>query len=544
MRIGGGPRHRKRIAIAAGIAVVAGGSIAPAAFGATSDHQHTVVMTSYTRTTTPIKHVVVIYDENNSFDHYFGTYPNATNTDGTPFHAAKGTPKVNGLTPALLHHNPNLYNPQRLSPSEALTCDQNHGYTAEQQAFDNGKMDKFVQYTENDTCSGQPIAYGTPGLVMDYFDGNTVTALWNYAQHYSMSDNSFDTVFGPSTPGALDVTAGTTYGATAVDPMTGKEVSSSVIGSPNSKGMGTLYTDADPAYDDCSDSNHTNDDPVIQMQGRNVGNLLDDKNVTWGWFQGGFAPTGTAKGYAQCDSAHENVGGVSVTDYVPHHDPFQFFKSTSNPHHLPPSSEAAIGHTDQANHNYDISDFFETLKDGNMPAVSFLKPPAYENGHAGNSDPLDEQRWLASTIDAIQQSPDWKSTAIIINYDDSDGWYDHQVSPIINGSQDATLDKDPACASKPAVAGQQDRCGLGPRLPMLVISPYSKVNFVDHTVTDQASVIRFIENNWSLGRIGNGSADATAGSLLNMFDFEQRPRTAPLLLSPATGAVETAANHR
>jgi phospholipase C len=130
-------------------------------------------------TTTPIKHVVVIFGENISFDHYFGTYPDATNTDGTPFTAARDTPKVDGLTPDLLTKNPNAFNPQRLSPLRALTCDQNHSYGAEQAAFDDGKMDKFVEKTETDTCTGQPILFRQPGLVMDYYDGNTVTGLWN-----------------------------------------------------------------------------------------------------------------------------------------------------------------------------------------------------------------------------------------------------------------------------------------------------------------------------------------------------------------------------
>ena len=141
--------------------------------------------------------MVVIFPENISFDHYFGTYPHAANTDGTPFTPAPGTPAVNGLTPDLLHHNPNAYQPQRLSPEHALTCDQDHKYAAEQRAVNGGRMDKFVENTERDRCTGQPVLFGEPGIVMDYFDGNTVTAMWNYAQHYAMSDNSFDSVYGP-----------------------------------------------------------------------------------------------------------------------------------------------------------------------------------------------------------------------------------------------------------------------------------------------------------------------------------------------------------
>src|SRR5262249_15186339 len=171
-------------------------------------------------TATPIKHLVVIFDENISFDHYFGTYPKAANTDGTPFTAAKGTPDVNGLSHALLTKNPNMFNPSRLSSSQALTCDQNHGYGAEQKAYDGGKADQFSQFTETDKCTGQPILFGQPGLVMDYYDGNTVTGLWNYAQHYAMSDNSYSDVFGPSTPGAVSLVSGQTHGIVAVTPVT------------------------------------------------------------------------------------------------------------------------------------------------------------------------------------------------------------------------------------------------------------------------------------------------------------------------------------
>ena len=161
-----------------------------------------------------------IFDENISFDHYFGTYPFATNPPNEPqFHAAPGTPNVNGLNDALLTANPNLNDPTRLDPSQALTCDQNHGYSAEQSAFDSGLMDKFVQDTTGGGCSQSTFPdqgnYGPNGIVMDYYDGNTVTALWNYAQHYTLNDNSYSTQFGPSTPGAINLVSGQTNGAAA-----------------------------------------------------------------------------------------------------------------------------------------------------------------------------------------------------------------------------------------------------------------------------------------------------------------------------------------
>ena len=106
---------------------------------------------------------------------------------------------MNGLTPALLTTNPNSANPQRLTPAQALTCDQNHGYSAEQKAEDDGLMDKFVQFTNRQRLLSAELL-GAPGLVMDYYDGNTVTGLWNYAQHYAMSDNYYDTDVRPVHP--------------------------------------------------------------------------------------------------------------------------------------------------------------------------------------------------------------------------------------------------------------------------------------------------------------------------------------------------------
>jgi phospholipase C len=507
------------------------------------------------KTATPIKHLVVIFDENESFDHYFGTYPDAANSGGSPFHAKKGTPHpLNLLTPIspgknLLNDNPNVYPPARLTPAEALTCDQNHSYTPEQDAVNNGAMNMFVQATESSsTCNvSAPKEFSQPGLVMDYFDGNTVTALWNYAQNFAMSDNNFDPDFGPSTPGALNLISGDDGGGYAVSPSTGAKVSDpSVVGSVDASGVGTIYGDLDPAYDDCSDTSHTSTSPVGVMTGSNIGNLLNSAHITWGWFQGGFAPTVTAAKsgtrYAICGSLHVNVGGYASLDYVPHHDPFQYYKSTANPHHLPPTSEAAIGRTDRANHQYDVSEFFTTLKDGNMPAVSFLKAPAYQDSHPGYSDPIDEQHWLVSTINAIQRSKFWPSTAIVVTYDDSDGWYDQVKPPIVNGSNDPAVGDTTLCSSVPVKLGtRNDRCGYGQRLPLLVISPWTRQNYISGNLTDTASIVRFIEDNWLHGkRLGGGSYDATSGSLYaagGVLDFKIRPHDAPLILSATTGEV-------
>jgi phospholipase C len=495
-----------------------------------------------TATTTPIKHVVVIYQENVSFDHYFATYPNAKNPAGEPaFHARKGTPQVNGLNDTLLTRNPNSAQPQRLGRDEALTCDQDHHYGDEQAAMNGGLMDKFVEKTNRESCTS-PQFY-KPGLVMDYYDGNTVTALWNYAQHFAMSDNSYSTTFGPSTPGALNLVSGQTWGAISTDPAN----DTYGVVSPDANGIGTVVNDPDPTYDDCSNPKY----PHVSMKhGKNVGDLLSAKGISWGWFEGGFMPTSrNADGTAVCGATHQNIGGNTMVDYIPHHQPFQYYKSTSNPHHLPPASVAEIGHDGQANHQYDMMDFWAAVDAGNLPAVSFLKAPGYQDGHAAYSDPLDEQTFIVNIINRLQKTRFWKSTAVIIAYDDSDGWYDHVMPPIVNqsddtqtripGAQHDNLINGSCGASDKAMGGQQDRCGYGPRQPLLVVSPWAKQNYVDHSVTDQASILRFIEDNWDLGRI-NDSFDKLAGPLNGMFDFNHRHHDADrrLFLDPTSGEVK------
>src|SRR5579885_1449397 len=190
-------------------------------------------------TATPIKHLVVIFQENVSFDHYFGTYPFALNPAGEPrFQASSDTPSVNGLSPALLTSNPNAANPQRLDRSQPITCDQDHTYTDEQKAFDHGLMDKFIESVSGGGCTDKT-------TVMDYYDGNTVTALWNYAQHFAMSDNSYSTTFGPSTPGLMNLVSGQTNGVVQIINGTGSETDG---------GNGTLSVigDPDPIGDVCS----------------------------------------------------------------------------------------------------------------------------------------------------------------------------------------------------------------------------------------------------------------------------------------------------
>jgi len=344
------------------------------------------------QTATPITHLVIIFDENNSFDHYFGTYPVALNRPGeTPFHAAADTPAINGLTPTLLNNNPNLANagnPMRLSPSEGSTCDNINKYTPEQEAFDNGLLDKFNITSVAAECGSG--FFFAPNLAMYYYDGNTVTALWNYAQHFAMSDNFFDSEFGGTVEGHLNLLSGQTNGLVV---MSGETVASTVVSN------GTVINNINPISDDCAlPTSPTGSSPNISMTGNNIGNLLNAAKVTWGWFYDGFARTGFSGGVATCSSL-----------YNPHYAPFNYYPSTSNPHHTPPSSPAAIGTgADAANHNYDLSNLWEAIDAGNMPAVTFIKASSPNTGHPMDGTPLQEQTFLVNTINRLMQSRYWK----------------------------------------------------------------------------------------------------------------------------------------
>ncbi|MFZ0799330.1 MAG: alkaline phosphatase family protein [Terriglobales bacterium] len=500
-------------------------------------------------TATPIQYLVVIFNENVSFDHYFGTYPNALNPPfENPFTAKANTPTVNGLSAALLTNNPNLNpangtgasNPFRLTPAQAATSDQDHDYMPEQQASDSGLMDLWPLYTG--TAGPPPTGSGivdTNGLVMGYYDGNTVTALWNYVQYFAMSDNSHGTTFGPSSVGVMNLVAGQTNGVVAYLNGTG----SFVPGGPD--GSLTQIDDPDPVGDVCSSPTRNQ----AQMGGKTIGDLLTAAGVTWGGFMGGFnLSIVNSNGTTGCKrSTTSMITGVTETDYIAHHSLFAYWPSVANLAHTRPVSLAEIGNNGPANHQYDIEDFYAAVSAGNQPAVSFLKAPGYQDAHPGYSDPIDEQNFVVSTINFLQTQPNWDSTAVVIMYDDSDGWYDHELAPIVNtsqGPQDALTGPGLCGTAATSLPGYNPsanphalgRCGYGPRLPLLVVSPWAKENFVDHTVTDQTSVIHFIEDNWLGGeRIGGGSFDAIANSITQMFDFTKIRTNGTLCLSPITG---------
>jgi len=478
----------------------------------------------------PIKHVVVIFQENTSYDHYFGAYPYALNPPGEPvFVPFANTTQSNGFTPALLNHNPNLYNPFRLDRSLEILCGETNDYSQEQKAYDGGLVDMFVQQTgagEVDTHAVNPFNCN-PGNngneTMSYYDGNSVTGLWNIAQHFAMSDNYFDTQFGATLLGHTNLVSGDTGGVL-----------------DGSIANGVLLANVESVLDDCAKAAPAQ---AVLLTGPNLGDSLNANGITWGWFSAGFKPTtpwdGNPAHKAVCAATGQRTATDNATEkiYGSHYDPFMYYNSTANPHHLRPSSVAMIGQTDQANHQYDLNDFWNATNAGNMPAVSFLKAPKTQTGHPGDSSVLDEQLFITNTLNNLEQSPEWSSTAVFITYDDSDGLYDHVMPPIVNNSNDPLHDFAPTCGGNKTVGGEPDRCGYGPRLPLLVVSPYAKPNYISHHVSDQTSVLKFILDNWNLNFADKKSFVNRAQSLGDMFDFGNHGRTPIVLLDNKTGEV-------
>ena len=455
------------------------------------------------------------------------------------------TDNPNSLNPA---NGASAINPFRLDRSQAtLDCDNSNAYAAEQSAFDHGLMDAFPEFTSAAATSASGDEVACPaGVGMGYYDGNTVTALWNYAQHFAMSDNFFDTEFGTTVMGHLNLVSGQTHQTYEPGNVLKTGAKSYVIRN------GSVIANLDSALEDCRSAPVVvNGVPTpvasVQMTGHNVGDLLNAKGISWGWFYGDFtAQPGSTAMQAVCTAAYDE-----------HYDPFQYYPSTANPHHLPPTSTALIGHQgDRANHQYDLNAFWAALYAGNLPTVSFIKAPANETGHPLTSGALLEQTFLVDTINALQRSRYWPNMAIIVTYDDSDGWYDHVMSPIVNQSNDSTVDSICGTVCPPALLPPTGRSTTAAATAsvcrFLAISPYAKRNYVDHAILDTTSVLRFIEDNWRLGRIdsldnpngvppGQGSFDQFAGSIEGLFDFDEGYPSSrndlPLLLNDSTGEV-------
>jgi len=444
-------------------------------------------------THSPIKHTIVLYQENISFDHYFGTYG----------HGSNGIPAGTTLT----HTNGSLtwgpYAPTQLSgTTQSRTCDVDHNYSDMVRMVDGGKMDQFLQFGNDKTVTNPsssssttcpafetvtPPGSGVTALANAYYTGTAgdpnapLQNYWRLASQYTLADNFFQGVYGPSTPGAQWLVAAT----------------NNTSGDPN------------PIGDVCDDYPAS----ISPQDIPNLGQEASAAGTSWAWFQGGF---GTC--------TPTNVNG-----YSPHHDPFQYFTSTADLNHAF-AFDPVMDYPQANRHQRDLSLFYAALagtqvggQSVSLPAISWVKAPQVEDGHPGYSGPALEDAFVGDLVARLQASSYWKDTALVIAFDETGGWWDH-VSPPDQGGPFANLvDGQPNLSGcqYPGIPGALcGEAGFGPRMPVLVVSRFARQGFVDHDLLNTASLDRWVEWNHRLPALGVwGDRDVTAGNLTSAFIF-------------------------
>ena len=208
---------------------------------------------------------------------------------------------------------------------------------------------------------------------------------------------------------------------------------------------------------------------VPEQTAPTIGDRLSDAGVTWAWYSGGW---------------NDALAGNPRDRFQFHHQPFAFY------------ANYADGTPGRAVHLKDEQDFYADLDAGSLPAVSFVKPIGLDNEHPNYTTVARGQEHVADLVRRIQASPFWDSTAIVITYDEFGGSWDHVAPPVA------------------------DRWGPGLRVPAVIVSPFARRAFVDHTVYDTTSILKFVETRWNVAPLGD--RDAAAADLTNAFDFSQQ----------------------
>ncbi|MGP6188894.1 MAG: phospholipase C [Vulcanimicrobiaceae bacterium] len=492
-----------------------------------------------------IAHVVVIYEENWSFDGLYGNYPGANGSGGAtsvqqlqcPVGGASDTVALSGAPPALIvAGNPTGPWPcgwQGLSggatdtnvpvgstiapfsidtydPPTTKTGDLWHVFWHEQLQIDNGalepsngSMDKFIEYSSN------------PGMAFSYYNG-TILPEGKIAQHYTMADETFHSAFGGSflnhqwlicacTPvwnQALPTSNVKTF-ESYWDPTTktlndGKLTTMPTPQTAPGPQTGASYYDVNTTYSQNLPAPGTSPDQLlvpISPSTKTIGDLMTDgfPPVSWKWYSGGFAQAlANPTAANQCAYASAANPTNNVPDNGPcfqwHHQPFVYYRRWGG-----------TGGSALATSPYlqDDSKFYSDLAAGTLPQVSFIKPVGIDNEHPSYSALAEGQANVQKYLQALCSSNYWKNTAVFITYDENGGRWDHMTPPKI------------------------DQWGPGTRVPMIIISPYAKAGFVDHTQYETVSILSFIEKLFTLPSLG--SRDAKAVPPLNAFNFQQAP---------------------
>lgn len=417
-----------------------------------------------------IRHIVVIYLENRSFDHLYGLFPGAnglsnagataiqTDRDGKPYatlppvmltHTKPAT--VDARFPSDLPNRP--FDIGAYVPLDQKTSDLTHLFYHNQMQINGGRNDRFAAISN------------AGALAMGYYDGRSLP-LWKYATQYTLADNFYQAAFGGSflnhfwlicacTPRYPDAPAE----IRAVLDDNGKLLKDGAI-TPDGYAVNTIQ----PHYLPHRSGQHKTLPPQTLPT---IGDRLTEKNIGWAWYSGGW---------------NDALSGQPAPTFQFHHQPFVYF------------GHYADGSENKARHLKDESDFLVAIERGALPPVSFYKPLGIHNEHPGYADVMTGEKHVADIIKRIERSPMWPNTAIIVTYDENGGFWDHAAPP------------------------QGDRWGPGTRIPAIIISPFAKRGHVDHTPYDTTSILKFIETRFGLKPLGE--RDAQANGLMGAFDFK------------------------
>jgi len=419
-----------------------------------------------------INHIIVIYQENWSFDGLYGSFPGANgianagektiqvDKDGKPF-AFLPRPLDTSTKPAIpdqrfpekMQAKP--YNLTGYVPSDQNSGDLMHRFYQNQLQINGGRMDKFAAWSDN------------PGLVMSYYDASDMPE-GRLAKQFTLADNFFQAAFGGSFLNHFwMVCACTPSWADAPLSMVVQLDNSGVIAKDGSVTLDGFVVNTAYSLNQPHPDTVENTCKLVPPQTMpTIGDRLSEKNISWVWYSGGW------------DDA---LAGKPAKDFQFHHQPFAYFATYSD------------GTLAKAAHLKDEEDFLNDIKAGLLPSVAFIKPIGSYNEHPGYATLLAGQQHTADLVKAIQDSTYWRDTVIIITYDEYGGRWDHVAPP------------------------KGDRWGPGARVPAIIISPYAKRGYVDHTQYDTTSILKFIEQRWNLKPLG--ARDAAANDLSNALDF-------------------------
>jgi len=413
-----------------------------------------------------VNHVVVIYLENHSFDNLYGQFQganglsNATPSNTTQVDATGAAytylPAIPG-TPAFPTTLTNTYfNIDQYVPNDMITQDVLHRYYQEQMQIDGGKMDKYALYNSN-----------SAGLSQGYYT-TSLLPLLPMAQKYVLCDNFFHSAFGGSFLNHMWLIA-------AASP-TFPNAPSSIVAKVDA--AGNVTTDGAVTPDGfVVNTSYTVNTPHPASAAANtlvpnqtiptIGDRLSDKNVTWAWYSGGW------------DNA---LAGNPDPTFQFHHQPFAYF------------ANYADGKQAKTDHLKDETVFIAAAKAGTLPAVSFVKPLGIDNEHPGYSDVANGETHALELINDVLNGPNGKDAVIVVTYDENGGFWDHVAPPAI----------DP-------------KWGPGTRVPAIIISPFAKSSYIDHTQYETVSILSFIEKRWGLQPLS--TRDKNANPLSNAFNF-------------------------